>query len=421
MQRGTSDVLIIGGGIIGLACAYYLAEEGYKVRLLEKDRIGAGASHGNCGLLFYSELIPLCQPGVISRELSRVLRKDSPLHVPLDTHVSKYLWLLRFAAKCNRFHFKNAVRARAGILGLSKVLYSELMEKEGLECDWHQNGVLVLHRDPADKEAYGEANSVLRPYGAEASPVSRPHLLEMLPVAHGSVCGAWYHRQDGHVRPETLLERLGEVVLRKGVMVEEQCHVHGFSSANGNIEKALTSWGDFSAGMFVLAAGAWSPLLARQLSLRLPVYPGKGYSLTMKRLEDFPCIPCYFSEARVVATPWRDGFRLGGTLEFSGYNQRLERARIKGLAQAAESYLNCSPKSRATEEWTGMRPMSVDDVPVIGRSSRWRNLIIATGHGILGLSMAPGTGKIVSRIISNRDPLIDIGLFSPGRFGKYRT
>jgi D-amino-acid dehydrogenase len=286
-----------------------------------------------------------------------------------------------------------------------------------MDCGWQQDGVLLIHRDQADMGEYEHMNEkLLKPYSVDARHIPKSMLLKMEPALHESVCGAWHHENDSHVRPEKLITSLKKVILKNGVEIEENCRVDGFSTGSGSISRVLTSKGAFSADYFVLAAGAWSPLLAEQLAIHLPIQPAKGYSITMKRSETSPRVPCYFSEARVVATPWRDGLRLGGTLELSGYSTRLEKIRIKSLWTAADIYLNSFESSEVDEEWTGWRPMSADDLPIIGRTRSWRNLVVASGHGMLGLTMATGTGWIVSTIIGNGKPDIDITPFRPDRF-----
>jgi D-amino-acid dehydrogenase len=291
------------------------------------------------------------------------------------------------------------------------------MENENMDCGWKQDGLLLIHRDQADMKAYEQVNEkLLKPYNVGARHLPKSMLREMEPALHESVCGAWHHENDSHVRPDKLIKTLKKVILKDGVEIEENCGIEGFSTGSGSISRVLTNKGAFSADSFVLAAGAWSPMLAGQLSLHLPIQPAKGYSITMKRPETSPRIPCYFSEAYVVATPWRDDLRLGGTLELSGYNTRLEKARIKSLRAAADIYLNPFESSEVEEEWTGWRPMSPDDLPIIGRPRSWRNLVIASGHGMLGLTMATGTGRIVSSLIGNKNPDIDITPFRPDRF-----
>ena len=203
---------------------------------------------------------------------------------------------------------------------------------------------------------------------------------------------------------------------RAGVAIEEACGLTGFHRSGDRIEGAATARGDVSAEHYVLAAGAWSAAIAGQLGLRLPVQPGKGYSITMERPAVCPRTPCYLHERRVVATPWPSGYRLGGTMEFSGFSTTLNAGRIRALQKAAGEYLTDPVGRPVVEEWAGLRPMTYDDLPVIGRAPRLRNLILATGHGMLGITTAPATGNLVSEIVCGAPPHIDPEPFSVHRF-----
>jgi D-amino-acid dehydrogenase len=418
MQKSIqTEVLVIGGGVIGLACAYYLAVSGRKVHLIEQESIGAGASHGNCGLLFFSEILPLCQSKVVRAQLGQLMHSNSPLYIPFDLNLSKLWWLFRFSQHCNRFHMRHAVTAREKLLYLSRQLYQTLLTGEHMTCDWQRRGVLIVYGNQEQMDQYEQTNDWLKSYGLAAKPLGRSELLRMEPALHPNVCGAWFHPEDSHLRPEKLLKSLKSAVIQKGVQIEEKCGLKRLEMGTGKILKATTAKGIFKAGTYVLAAGAWTPLLTRPLKVKMPVQAGKGYSITMGRPDICPRIPCYFHEPRMVATPWSDGLRLGGTMEFSGLNTRLNPVRIANLKQAAKKYLRLPPKGLAAQEWVGMRPMTYDDLPIIGRVPGWSNLVVATGHGMMGLTMATGTGKLVADLIGEREPTVDPAPFSPARFG----
>jgi len=203
---------------------------------------------------------------------------------------------------------------------------------------------------------------------------------------------------------------------KMGVAIEENCCLKALVSEHNRICKAQTTRGDYTADEYVLTTGAWTPQVTQTLGLNIPIQPGKGYSITMERPAVCPKIPCYFYEKSVVATPWKSGFRLGGTMEFSGLNSEIISGRIQNLASAAKAYLNGPIGEPIIEEWVGMRPMVYDDLPIIGRSPNQHNLIIATGHGMSGISMATGTGKLVSEIINDGKPHIDPAAFGVNRF-----
>jgi D-amino-acid dehydrogenase len=411
-----SDVLVIGGGIIGLASAYYLVKEGKGVRLVEQDSIGAGASDGNCGLIFTSHLIPLCVPGAIRQEIKRMFRRTSPLYVSLAPDIKRLMWLLNFARKCNPGHLTHAIRAREKILQNSKSLFETLFREEQLECDWEERGVLLVFKTQKEMQKYVQTNDRLKPFGFDAVPLVGAELLSLEPALRKDVSGAWFHKTDSHLRPDKLMQTWKDLLQKMGVAIEENCQLEALVSERNRILKAETTHGDYTADDYVLTTGAWTPQITRGLGLNIPIQPGKGYSITMARPAICPKIPCYFYEKSVVATPWKSGFRLGGTMEFSGFNSNILAGRIQNLKSVAREYLIEPIGEPLHEEWVGMRPMVYDDLPIIGRPSSQRNLVIATGHGMSGISMATSTGKLVSEIITGCELHIDPTAFAVDRF-----
>ena len=413
-----SDVLVIGGGIIGLACAYYLAKAGKAVRLLEQERIGAdtAASYGNCGLVFISHLLPLCAPGTIRHEMMRRLHGGSPLYIKLAPDVKRFKWLLNFARKCNTKHMAYAIKARGKILQNSIELLVKLFKEEHIECDWEEKGVLMVFKSRSEMQKYGKSNDLMKPYGLDAVSLVGDALFDLEPALHKDVYGAWLHKKDSHLRPEKLLSAWQQVLLKMGVTIEENCRLEDLAAESRRIRHAETTNGTYTADEYVLATGAWTPQLTDRLKLSLPVEAGKGYSLTMKRPGVCPAIPCYSSEPSVVATPWKSGFRLGGTMEFSGFNSDILTRRIQNLISGANEYLKEPVGEPVMEEWVGMRPMVYDDMPIIDRAPNHPNLLVATGHGMQGISMATSTGKLVAEIITGHKPHIDPTAFGIHRF-----
>jgi D-amino-acid dehydrogenase len=411
-----SDVLVIGGGIIGLACAYYLMKEGKRVRLLEQNNIGTGASYGNCGLIFSSHLIPLCEPGIILQEIKRMFRRTSPLYIKFVPDFQRFFWFWKFAKQCNSTHLSHAIQAREMLLRQSKSLFETLFKQENLECDWEEKGVLLVFKTQAEMEKYVKTNDRLKPFGFDAVPYVGDALFKLEPALREDVYGAWYHKTDSHLRPDKLLSAWKHGLEEMGIVIEEDCRLETLVPSNQQIVAAETTKGNYTADDYVLTIGAWTPQITKQLKLNIPIQPGKGYSITMARPTVCPKIPCYFYERSVVATPWKSGFRLGGTMEFSGLNSRIISTRIQNLKSVAGEYLKEPFHEPVIEEWVGMRPMLYDDLPIIDRTSNPRNLIVATGHGMAGISMATGTGKLVAEIIAGQEPHIDPSAFSIKRF-----
>lgn len=411
-----SDVLVIGGGVIGVACAYYLARAGKSVRIIEQETMGAGASHGNCGLIFLSDLPPLCVPGAIRHEAIRTLKRTSPLYIKPRPDLSLALWLLRFAANCNPRHRDHAIRARDALLSVSGELLTQLFSDETLPCDFDRRGVLMVFTDPASLRAYAQTNRLVEPFGLAAEFLDRDAVHALEPALSPQVCGGWHHRGDSHLRPESLMSAWTNAIGAKGVAIDEGCRLERIHKRNGRVTEARTTKGSFTADQYILAAGAWTPIIGRQIGVNVPVQPGKGYSITMDRPAFCPQIPCYLYERNVVVTPWKSGYRLGGTMEFSGFDTRLNQHRLNKLELAAGIYLQDPLGERVSERWAGLRPMSVDDLPIIGRAPRLNNLVVATGHGMLGLTTATGTGRLVTDMILGQQPIVDPEPFSINRF-----
>jgi len=415
-DRVRSDVLVIGGGVIGLACAHYISRAGRSVRIIEQGKIGSGASPGNCGLVFVSDLVPLCVPGAVRRELFTVLGRSSPLYIKPSFDLGRMFWLLQFARQCRDDHVRHAIRARESILTSSRHLFAELLSAGAIEAEHEQCGVLLVYRSEAAMQGYEWVNAQLKPYGLAAEAMVGKALLDFEPALREDVFGAWHHRADSHLRPDRLLESWRRALLRAGVAIEEDCGLNRFRPSGDHIEAAVTGRGEFSADTYILAAGAWSAPVAGQLGLKLPIQPGKGYSITMGRPAVCPTTPCYLYERRVVATPWPSGYRLGGTMEFCGFDLGLNARRLNALKTAAGEYLKDPIGHPLVEEWAGLRPMTYDELPVIGRAPRFHNLILATGHGMLGVTTAPATGKLVAEIVCGMPPHIDPLPFDPRRF-----
>jgi len=411
-----SDVLILGGGIIGLASAYYLALAGVRVRVIERDKIGAGASSGNCGFVFTSDLPPLCAPGAVTHELARMLVGKSPLYIKPELDLEKVRWLLGFVLKCTRSHLEHAVAARETILRYSAALYDSLFDSGEIDGGREQNGVLMVCRTRNGMQRYGRTNALLKPYGLEAKPYRGAALAKLEPALREDLYGAWHHPDDFHLRPERLVAAWCAALERMDVDLEEDCCIEKLVWDTRAVRSVVTSRGEFTADRYVLALGAWSRQFARSLKTRIPVQPGKGYTLTMPRPAVCLQIPCYMFETNVVATPWKDVYRLGGTMEFSGYGLSINRKRIARIKKSAARYLKEPFGEPLLEERSDLRPMSYDDLPIIGRPRNHANLVLATGHGMLGISMAPGTGRLVADLVRGVQPEIDPGPFSPERF-----
>jgi len=387
MHEG-SKVVIIGGGIIGAATAYYLKQKGWSVTIIDKDQFGYGASHGNCGLIVPDHILPLNSTDNLIKGIGWVFKKDAPLLIKPRFDPALAKWLMKFVLHCNQKDIGVSAQGRAAIMQGAIDLYHGLISKEALDCDWEVKGALHIFKSRKEFEKYGSADALKKKFDVDETPLDRKSLLKQEPAVGDKVAGAWFSRHTAHFRPDSLMKELKRVLIRKGVQIIEQAEVTGFQSKKNKVVAAVTGQKHFPADQFVVATGAWAPLLNKALGCRLPIQPGKGYSITMPQSQNSPSIPCFFQETGVVITPWERDIRLGGTMEFAGYDESLNRVRLEALLHAAQSYLRDVKFSNIKDEWYGWRPMTCDGLPIIDRSPRLENVMIAAGHNMLGLTMA---------------------------------
>src|SRR5690348_10439971 len=418
MDTTGGDVLILGGGVIGLACALFLLRQGASVRVLEQGTPGCGASHGNCGTITPSHAAPLAMPGTLGVALRSVLRADAPLYLNPRFDGPRLRWLLGFARHCNWTDFHRAATARSAILQRSRRLLGELVRDEALDCEFAEEGELYVYRSvpvmAADERHHA---TVLDRLGVEVRRLRGDAVEAMEPALKPGVVGGLFHPGDARLRPDRYVAELVRRVRELGGVIEGGARIEGFDVDGRRITQVRTSRGAFAGGRVLLALGAWSPLLARTLGLRLPMQPGKGYSITYTRPARAPRHALVLREAQVCVTTWASGYRLGSTMEFSGYAEGLNRARLDALRRGAAAGLHEPEGPRQLEEWWGWRPMSVDEVPIIGPSTRWSNLHLATAHGMLGVSMSAATGELVAAQLGGTTPVLDPLPYAPARFG----
>jgi len=417
MESTRDEVLILGGGVIGLACALYLLKAGASVRVLEQGTPGCGSSHGNCGTITPSHAPPLAMPGMIGVALRSIFHADAPLHLNPRMDGARLRWLLGFARHCNWRDFHAATRARLAILQRSRRLLAELVRDEKLECEFAEQGTLLVYRTARLQKADAKKHAVLESLGIEVQRLSGEQVEAMEPALKPGVAGGLLQPQDASLRPDRYAAELARRVVELGGVIESGARIEGFQTASARITGVNTSHGTFRAQRVVLALGAWSPLLARQLDLHLPMQPGKGYSLTYNRPALAPRRALTLCEPSVCVTTWGGGYRLGSTMEFSGYREGLNRPRLDALRRGASAFLREPEGGQLLEEWWGWRPMSVDEVPIIGASTRWANLWLATAHGMLGVSMSAATGELVAALLAGTPSAIDARPYAPARFG----
>lgn len=421
-----TDVLIIGGGAVGVCAAYYLREAGYKVTLVDRGEIGSGASHGNMGLVVPSHSVPLAAPGVVSQGLKWMFRPDSPFYIQPRLDPSLIRWLWTFWKASSEGRMRRAIPLIRDMSLQSLSLFDELNGLDGVDFDYHQRGVLSVYRTREGLEEGEEERHLLTSYGLEIDELSPDGLAEALPGLELKTLGGLHFRQDAHLSPGKFVRSLADYSVRAGVTMQPGTEVTGFTRDNGRIAVTHTTRGDIAAGEVVLTAGSWSAALGRLVGIPLPIQPAKGYSVTLRRPSGWPETPFMLSESRLAVTPMGDTLRIGGTLELAGMDHSINQRRVAAILNAIPRYLPDFDigAHEILETWCGLRPCTPDGLPFLGRVQDVRNLVVAAGHAMIGVSLGPVTGKMVCRIIaderagkqSDNDLDFDLDLLAVDRF-----
>ena len=407
-----TDVLIIGGGAVGVCAAYYLCEAGYVVTLVDRGEIGSGASHGNMGLVVPSHSVPLAAPGVVSQGLKWMFRPDSPFYIKPRLDPSLIRWLWTFWKSSSEDRMRTAIPLIRDMSLRSLSLFDELNGLDGVDFDYHQRGVLAVYRTRKGLEEGEEERHLLSSYGLEIDELSRDGLANALPGLALNALGGLHFRQDAHLTPVKFVRTMADHAERLGVTVLTRAEVKGFTREKGRIAVTHTTRGDIAAGEVVLTAGSWSAALGELAGIPLPIQPAKGYSVTLRRPSGWPEMPFMLSESRVAVTPMGDTLRIGGTLELAGMELSISRRRVDAILDAVPRYLPDFDigSHEILETWCGLRPCTPDGLPFLGRVPDVRNLIVAAGHAMIGISLGPVTGKLVRQIVAGERADLDIDL-----------
>ncbi len=411
------SVLIVGGGIVGLSCAYYLKKEGHEVTVIDKSAMDGGASYVNAGYLTPSHIIPLAAPGMMAKGIKWMFNSSSPFYMKPRIDPDFLRWAWAFHRSSTRAHVEKAIPLIREINVLSKDLYSEMHDSGELgDFQLEKKGLLMLYKTEREGRHEKEVARRAADEGLEVTELSRTELDKVQPGLSPDIEGAVHYLCDAHTSPNEIMDRLKMYLRVQGVVIRQEEEVIGFTRKNGRITGTLTSKASYRAEEVVLAGGSWTAGLLKNLGIRLLLQAGKGYRINVPRPVGIR-LPAILMEAKVAVTPMKHFTRFAGTMEFSGINHRIRPERVEAIARAAESYYT-DLKIEANEKLAarcGLRPVSPDGLPYIGRTSQLENLTIATGHAMMGWSLGPATGKLVSEIISGQALSMSIEGFHPER------
>ncbi len=414
-------VIVGGGGVIGLSTAYYCLRRGHSVTVVErKSAQRDGCSFGNAGMVVPSHFIPLAAPGMVKLGLKWMWNPASPFYIKPRLDADLISWGIKFWRAATPEHVCRSAPLLRDLNLASRTCFEEFAASPDIDFGFVKKGLLMLCKEQhtLDEEATTAAQS--NALGIPAEILDAKQVAALDPGARLDIAGAVYFPKDCHLVPDRFMAAVQSEIAKLGGKFIWDSEVVDWNVENRHVRAITTSKGEkIEADEFVLCCGSWSPLLARKLGLNIPIQAGKGYSLTLQKPRQLPQICSILAEARVAVTPMAGALRVGGTMEIAGLNEDISWVRVQGIVN---SFCRYFPEFRredfdGIQPWRGLRPCSPDGLPYVGRTKKFENLSLATGHAMMGLSLGPATGKLMAEILSGEKPATDIAMLSPDRFG----
>ena len=412
-------IVIIGGGVIGLCCAYYLNKSGYPVTVIDRGDITTGTSFGNAGYVSPSHFIPLASPGIVAKGLRWMMSSSSPFYIKPRMDWDLIRWGLHFYKKANASTVKKNAIELNNILQLSRELTSEMKKELGNSFRMEEKGCFMLYKTAVTEKHELQLAKDARQFNIETIPMTAAQVQECEPEVQVNVRGGVLYPIDAHLHPGDFMRTIRSHLEKRGVRFLCNAEVKGFEKKTDTILSVMTDSEKIQCSELVLASGSWLPLVCSMLSIHVLLQAGKGYSITYDNIERNLHYPAILVDDRVAMTPMGKDLRMGGTMEIGGINSNIMIKRVEAIFRAALNYYPDLPVKfpEKNKIWNGLRPLTPDGLPYIGRHRRYKNLVIAGGHAMLGLSLAAGTGKLVEEIISNKPTNIDVKAFDVERYG----
>ena len=419
MSEQSKHILIIGGGVIGLSTAYYCARRGHRVTLLDRNpEQRDGCSFGNAGMVVPSHFVPLAAPGAVKTALKWMWNPESPLYIKPRLNWELMSWGWKFMRAANAQHVARSAPLIRDLSFASRDCFEELAALPDNDFGLVKKGLVMLCQTQHGLDYEAKYAAQANELGVPAQVLDTKQLAQLDPTVTMAVAGGVYFPKDCHLSPNRFMAGLKQQCDMLGVKFLWSTEVAAFTRHASGITSVTTAAGETSADEIILCGGSWSPVVAHELGLKLPMQAGKGYSLTLIKPRELPQICSIFTEARVAVTPMGGTLRFGGTMEIAGLNEDINPVRVQGIIKAVPKYFpKFAPDDFAgIQPWRGLRPCSPDGLPYLGRTAKFSNLTIATGHAMMGLSLGPITGKLVSELLSGEEPSIDLTPLNPDRY-----
>ena len=414
-----SKVIVAGGGVIGLCTAYYLNKAGHEVVLIDKGDLTHGTSFGNAGYLCPSHFIPLASPGIIAMGLKWMLSSSSPFYIKPRINMDLIKWGMSFWRSSGRSTMERNIPPLHEILQLSRTLTSEIRNELGNHFRMEEKGCLMLYKSAVTEKHEIELAHEAASLNIETKILTAQEVQSMEPNVEVNVRGGILYPMDAHLHPGDLMKTMFEHLEKNGVKFQLNTTITGFETNGRVVKKVITDHGDFEGDEVVLATGSWLPIIGKDLGINLLLQAGKGYSMTFNDMEKNLQYPSILVDDRVAMTPMGNDLRMGGTMEITGIESPMLIKRVQAIFKASKNYFPGLKVQFPSKEniWHGLRPLSPDGLPYIGRHSKFDNLVISGGHAMLGLSLAAASGKLVEEIVGNKKTSMDIQSFNVERYG----
>lgn len=413
-----SDIVIIGGGAIGLSSAYYLNQKGFDVTILDSNdkNLYNSCSWGSSGMIVPSHIVPLAAPGVIKQGLKWLLDPESPFSIEFKPSIEMISWLLKFRKAANKKHVKQAADLLRNLSMDSRSLYKKLNEQ--IDFEFETKGILMLCKGEKTLKEEIAVSVMAQDIGMKAKNLNPAEINKLETGMKTEIAGGVYYPSDAHFNPGLYLSSMKKILINSGVKIFHKTKVHSINIDKEKITSVNTEHDNWKAKKFILCAGSFSSKLVKQIKLKMPLMGGKGYSISIDNIQKKPALPAILVEARIASTPMGKIWRLGGTMTVTQGSTKINNRKLSAMVRNVKKYYpeyNIS-SAQSLKPWVGLRPLSADGLPYIGPFKKYPNLIAATGHAMLGVSLAPVTGHLVSNIISEESFDYDMKLLSPDRF-----
>ncbi|MBP2615613.1 NAD(P)/FAD-dependent oxidoreductase [Chryseobacterium jejuense] len=420
MTQNKGKALIIGAGIAGLSSAYYLLQKGWQVEILEQNDLTNNCSYGNAGMIVPSHFTPLAAPGVVAQGIRWMFDSKSPFYVKPSLSTQLLSWGLKFLKHSNQNHVDRSAAAIRDLNLASSSLYNEIAQNPEFDFELNQNGILMLYKTEKVAEEEIELAYKAISLGLPVDILDKKEIQTLEPNVQLDVIGGINYKCDGHMNPVKLMKQMISYLKNSGVIFHTQHKVTGYEITGNTIKAVIANGKKFSADRFIMTGGSFLPELAQKAGIKIQLMPGKGYSFMHTPENPVHTLEhaALLLEARVAVTPMNGQIRFGGTMELASHHDKVNMKRVEGIVNSIPKYMPDFQVKlpKESEIWFGYRPCAPDGLPYVGQSSKLKNLIIAGGGGMMGLSLGPIFGKTVSELANDQKPTVEIKIFNPERF-----